>query len=232
MNKKLLTIFTFIATVGIICINFVTAKGLFANPEIQGLSQKNMKDVRVQDKNKSLDALKEEEARIIEKQNINMSKDKKDAVIMEKEQKHKEQLKKIASYITPSVQPEKSSFKGIVEGNNAPSPFQSNEFTALNFWGGEIDGKAIGIYAGYYPENPLQGVIAVFDDRNNSKSKFYSTPKSTGPIRIISELNGTLTLKSVSGEFEIYDQNVYPSKKVQTSDSSAYLFDIRKQLFQ
>lgn len=101
----------------------------------------------------------------------------------------------------------------------------------MNFWGGEIDGKAIGVYAGYYPENPLQGVLAVFDDKNNSKGKFYPTPKLTGPVRIISELNGVLILKSVSGEFEIYDQNTYSSKKVQASASTVYSFDVRKQLF-
>ncbi len=226
MNKKLFTVFVFIATVGIIGISSVVAKSLFINPEIQALSQKN-----IQDKIKNDNALKEEEARIIEKQNINMSKDKKDAVIQEKEREHKERMKEISSYISPSIQQEKSSFKGIIEGNDVPAPFQSNEFVVLNFWGGEINGKTIGVYAGYRPENPSQGVVVVFDDKDSSKGKFYSAPKSTSPVRIISEANGILTLESVIGEFETYNQDAYPPAKVLVKGITAYSFDIGKQLF-
>lgn len=232
MNKKLITTFVFIATVGAVGIGSVVAKSLFINPEIQGLSQKDATNAHIQGKIKGTDALKEEEARIIAKQNLNISKDKRDAVIQEKEQRHKERMKEIASYTPPSAQTEKSSFKGIVEGNDIPAPFRSDEFTVLNFWGGEIDGKAIGVYAGYRPDNPSQGVIVVFDDKNDTQGKFYSTPKSTGPVRIISEVNGVITLKSVAGEFETYDQNTYPSKKVRVPGLSIYYFDAKKELLQ
>lgn len=232
MNKKLITIFVFIAAVGVVGIGSVVAKGLFIDPEIQGLSQKNATNAHIQGKIKGMDALKEEEARVIAKQNANTSKDKRDAVIQEKEQGHKERMKKITSYVSPLAQTEKSSFKGIVERNDVPAPFRSDEFTVLNFWGGEIDGKAIGVYAGYRPDNPFQGVIVVFADKNDERGKFYSTPKSTGPVRIISEVNGVLTLKSVAGEFEVYDQNTYPSKKVYVPGSAIYSFDVGKQLFQ
>ena len=49
-----------------------------------------------------------------------------------------------------------------------------------------------------------------------------------GPLRIISESNGVLIIKSVEGEFERYG---LPYERIQTPRSVVYRFDIKAGIF-
>lgn len=168
---------------------------------------------------------------------FNLSKKEKERIIEEKRKGHEDYLRQVEEWrkqgLLEKKEVPKSPFQGIWEGDTAPAPFRPYEFSVLNSWGGELDGKPIGVYAGYRPESPSQGVVVVFDDINDSKGKFYSVPTPTGPVRIIFEKNGVLTLKSVSGEFEVYDlkQETYPPKKVSVPGGATYYFDVKTRIF-
>jgi hypothetical protein len=98
--------------------------------------------------------------------------------------------------------PETCSSRGILEQTLAPDLFHDWEFIVSNYWGGIRGDTCEGVFAGYDPRNPLQGQLAVYRDLNNSSHyKLYPTPTATGPIHIVSEVNGLLTISSQQGAF-------------------------------
>lgn len=121
-------------------------------------------------------------------------------IIRDKELEHQQTLPAmtVPSETTVAELP-LSPFQGIIDGADVPAPFSSTEFRVLNYWGGTVDGQAVGVYAGYRPENPGQGVIVVMDDPNNPLGTFYTV--STGPARIVSERDGILTLRSLTDTY-------------------------------
>lgn len=124
------------------------------------------------------------------------------AMIYEKELGDQQMQQELAARTAPELTTDAvplSPFQGIIDGADVPAPFSSTEFMVLNYWGGTIDGKVIGVYAGYRPENPAQGVIALMDDPNNPLGTFYTV--SSGPVRIVSERNGVLTLQSLTNAY-------------------------------
>lgn len=111
------------------------------------------------------------------------------------------------------------------------TPFHAWEFRVLDFWGGLVKGECTGVYSGYNPADPLQGELIVYglpDDP--SRFEVYPTPKATGPVRILSEANGTLVLSTVRGAF---DRDIGANadgptfETVEAPGGETFVFDLR-----
>ncbi|MBI3671539.1 hypothetical protein HY249_01965, partial [Candidatus Azambacteria bacterium] len=51
-------------------------------------------------------------------------------------------------------------------------------------------------------------------------------------LEIVSENNGVLTLRSVSGDYEVYHESSDTREKIKTPGGAIYLFNIRTRTFQ
>jgi hypothetical protein len=85
------------------------------------------------------------------------------------------------------------------------------------------------VYAGGFGDNPLQGFIEV----NTKTGGRIETPTATGPVKIIAEKDGILTLESQKGEYGVYDpDDESRGEVVKTPGGVLYYFDIRNRTFQ
>jgi hypothetical protein len=88
------------------------------------------------------------------------------------------------------------------------------------------DATLIDVWAGGFANNPLQGFIEV-------RGKKINTPTATGPVKIISERDGVLTLKSLKGEYAVLDpEDESKADVVKTPGGVTYYFDLRTRTFQ
>ncbi len=143
-----------------------------------------------------LAAVEQENARLHRSKNLSAQEIQ--TIAEEKSAGHAKRSAELSRH-TASQQPAAASpFHGVIDGNDVPNPFRADELTILNFWGGERNGKPIGVYSGYLPEDPSRGVLVVFDDRNNTRGTRYELP--AGPMAIASEADGTLILQSRGNE--------------------------------
>ena len=67
--------------------------------------------------------------------------------------------------------------------------------------------------------------------KSGIKKYYYPTPTVTGPVRIIAEANGVLTLKSVGGEFGKYDEASDRHLKIQVPGGATDIFDLRTRTY-
>lgn len=114
-------------------------------------------------------------------------------------------------------------------------PFHAWEFRVLDYWGGLVKGECTGVYAGYNPANPLRGELIVYRHPDDpSRYEVYPAPRANGPIRIVSEANGSLVLASVRGSFD-RDTGANPDgttfEIVEAPGGGAYLFDLETMRF-
>ncbi len=58
-----------------------------------------------------------------------------------------------------------------------------------------------------------------------------SAPTATGPLKIVSEAGGILTLKSVGGTYDAYDADTNTRHEVTTKGGTAYTFDLASRTF-
>jgi len=93
------------------------------------------------------------------------------------------------------------SFLGIFDGEEVPAPFGGSEFRVVNYWGGELGGHPASAYAGYRPENPAQGLLAVAIDEGGYRYDFFAAPSASGPLRITGVVDGEIRLVSIGGTF-------------------------------
>ena len=160
MKKKVLIVS--LLFVGMVGISTAFADRIFLNPELnilQKLSIEERASTRMQEKISGIHALEEEELRL--RANKYISPDEQTRIIKEKTRGHEEQLKQMVESPVVDVI-DTYQFRGIFEGIQVPAPFSSEEFKVINYWGGEIDGKRVGVYAGYLPHNPSQGALVIF----------------------------------------------------------------------
>lgn len=153
------------------------------------------------------------------------------AIIEDKNRIHQQHLDNMAIQQPRPTEP--NPFVGILDAGQVPAAFKPSEFKPLNFWGGDINNVRIGVYAGYRPDNPMQGVIIVFDNPESSAGQDYSVPIAAGPVRIIAEKNGVLTLQAIAGDFEEFtgDDSGQPATMVHTTGGRKYFFDLSSRSF-
>jgi|HubBroStandDraft_5_1064220.scaffolds.fasta_scaffold144391_1 hypothetical protein len=124
--------------------------------------------------------------------------------------------------------PPSSELSGIFEG--APLPSEKWLFTPLNVWQGDIGTSEYTVEAGASYTNPMQGEVAI------GLEPYYPTPTATGPVRIVSESGGILTLESIAGTYEVStpdnDPGPMTSKQVTTPGGATYHFNIVTRKFQ
>ncbi len=96
-------------------------------------------------------------------------------------------------------------------------------------WTGKLDGAWRTIYAGYAFADPSQGLVIV----DGGAEKYVRTPDATGPLKIISERGGILTLQSEAGTFDAPtpETETEVATTVHTAGGKTYRFDVRKGEF-
>ncbi len=153
-------------------------------------------------------------------------------IVEEKRLGHEARLREIeeqrAQGLMDPVPLPPSPFKGILDAKDVPFPFTDihpKNFGALSFWGGAVDEDQVDVFSGYDPKEPLQGMVLV------GGVGYYLTPTKTGPLMIISEKDGILTLRSIAGRYEVYHIEDDTREHVQTQGGAEYRFDIRTRTF-
>jgi hypothetical protein len=110
--------------------------------------------------------------------------------------------------------------------SNVEMPTPKGHF---DYWLGYVNGALYEIFAGYYYDDPNQGVVIIAYGGNPNE---YKTPTATGPIAISSVIDGVMNLHSVSGKHRAYNsRNDYYTTAI-APGGSVYRFDIRRQVFQ
>jgi len=123
-------------------------------------------------------------------------------------------------------------FLGIFDGEKVPAPFRGAEFRVVNYWGGELDGQPASAYAGYRPNNPEEGVLAVAIGEGNYHYDFFAVPLSSGPLRITDVVDGEIRLVSVGGTFTKESTGgEKASVPVDLPGGEEFTFDLRSRHF-
>lgn len=197
------------------------------DPEAQMLRQLKQKEGPNgphAEKLESLALLEAGEAKCREEQKL--SREEKAKLAAQKLELYRENLQKLeerAKAASPS-----EALTGIFE--IAPSPEEKDTFIPENVWQSETDTVAAG--ANY--ENPMQGEVIVYTDPGDMglQSNVISTPTATGPVRIVSEVNGVLTLESLAGKYRPMHNGQLTNEVVETPGGARYHFSVRTNKFQ
>jgi predicted Fe-S protein YdhL (DUF1289 family) len=123
-------------------------------------------------------------------------------------------------------------FLGIFNGEEVPAPFHGSEFRVVNYWGGDFDGQPVSAYAGYRPDNPKQGVLALAIGKGVHRYVFFAVPTSSGPLRITNVVDGEIRLVSVGGAFT--EESIGGEKasvSVRVEGGKEYTFDLQSLRF-
>jgi hypothetical protein len=95
-----------------------------------------------------------------------------------------------------------------------------------NTWLGYMGDTLLSITGTAKRDNPRQGAIFIMENDHVEGSKVYLTPTATGPVKVVSEKNGVLTLQSIAGTYEIAGNG-----KVMTPGGVTYSFDVKTRTF-
>jgi hypothetical protein len=121
-----------------------------------------------------------------------------------------------------------------------PYPTEPRLFIPVDYWGGMLDGQCEEIWAGSEPRNPLQGELLLPNNSQGPEAyNLYPSPTATGPLRIVSESNGVLTVVSVGGTYQKvtdYDATdstgTEPSPLIVAPGGVTYTFNIHTLRFE
>lgn len=181
----------------------------------------NLQDPAVQAKLASLPALEKVEAQICARQNLTP-----DQVAVVAAQKQA-----MAGYTQPS---DADPLPPVTLGMQAaidPSFLGQNLLLGTNTWTGYVNGKFVVVTGTAEKADPSQGVLFVMNDFTPVGAQTISAPTATGPLKIVSEANGVLSLESVAGTYEAYDANTNTRSEVSTSGGTMYTFDLSSRTF-
>jgi len=99
-----------------------------------------------------------------------------------------------------SLTVDENPFFGIHEAADVPNDFTADEFVALTYWGGTVNGKPVGMFSGYRPSDPSHGVVVVMADKADPHGTFYDVVGA--PSRIASVTRNLVTLVSATGHVQ------------------------------
>jgi hypothetical protein len=111
--------------------------------------------------------------------------------------------------------------RGIVDDTSGP--FSSSQIRISNRWEGLVNGNETAIYAGGEPpdDDPDQGIVVTLTDLPTGPiARTELTNVRGGPVRIVAENNGVLTLVSARGSYVFtFDTNsgLFTSTAVDTT---------------
>ncbi len=226
---------------GIIAATSRASRDYFVDSETQillDLKAKNPTDKGSLELLKGIEALQERDRKInawLDLPQAELDKviaDKEDSLAKNKEQMRENEAKlgKTPLQIEPIAEWE---LKGIHEESLNDS-VDLKAYRPLNYW---TSGRAEGtnetpvFSAGYKFEDPLQGLVEyhVGWERN---FKYYPSPTATGPLKVVSEKDGILTLISVAGEYPKRDlAGENREVMVKTPGVATYFFDTKTLTF-
>lgn len=119
---------------------------------------------------------------------------------------------------------------GIKEATDATG-LGKDLMPGTNSWLGYVDGKLVSVTGTAYLKDPSKGVLFVMQDGKIVGSQRYAAPTSSGPLKIVSESNGVLTIQSVAGTYEAYDADTNLRQNVTTKGGTTYTFDTRTRTY-
>ncbi|HET8574885.1 MAG TPA: hypothetical protein VFM02_01785 [Candidatus Paceibacterota bacterium] len=182
----------------------------------------NKQDPALQAKLKGLPILEREEARICALRKL--LPEEKAAIVAKKQ---------AMAGFTPA--PDADPLPPVVLGvRDAISPTylkQQGLIPGINSWAGYVDGKFMVVTGTAETTDPSQGILFVMNGFNPTGSQVISAPIATGPLKIVSEANGTLTVQSVAGTYEVYDANTDTRRDVTTKGGTTYTFNLKSRTF-
>lgn len=100
-----------------------------------------------------------------------------------------------------------------------------------NTWTGYVNGKFVVVTGTAEKADPSQGVLFVMNDFTPVGAKAIYAPTATGPLKIVSEANGVLTLQSIAGTYEAYNADTNTRHDVTTKGGATYTFDLASRTF-
>lgn len=189
--------------------------------------------------NKTLPIRLERDRQINER--IDLSQREKEKLAEEKRASHeahlrlfKRQEEELKSHPPQPLPPQSWEMKGVHQESLFDGVDQK-AYHDLNYWtsGRKENTELTPIFsAGFKYENPLQGVVEYHMANDSRKFDYYPSPEATGPLKIMSEKDGVLTLESQSGSFEKHDiAGEWPAEEVRTPGGKTYFFDTRSFKF-
>lgn len=231
------------------------ARQFYIDPELQvlrDLKAKNPTDPDSLDRLRALPMLEEDQRRyeqgIIEYEN--MTDAQKKAVGEESVRRYEENMAKIRQDEKEEEEYKDKVRKGLLPPRPLPNPMQAgirdgseiepsgDKFTVINYWtAGDFFNKQaakfdrIFFVAGASLANPQQGIVRVDDFSLTPPLRYYPSPTATGPLKVIAENNGILTLTSMKGIYNAYDFAMDVSSKVSTPGGATYYFDTNARAF-
>ncbi|MEK7510021.1 MAG: S8 family serine peptidase [Patescibacteria group bacterium] len=166
----------------------------------------------------------------------NLSKKEQARIVEEKRKGHEEHLREVEEWKRQGLLEPKKLPPSDLGIKTLDPVLHWSVFRQNNVWQGYLDENSLDSLiivaaGGSYPA-PKQGMVVVLEKSFGGPSKTYPTPTATGPVKIVSEMNGVLTLESLAGEFEVYHEDTDMREKVKTLGGSIYHFDIRTRTFQ
>jgi hypothetical protein len=196
-----------------------------ATPEAQMVREMvqtgNQQDPAIQAKLASLPALEKVEAQICARQNL--TPDQVAAVVAQKQA--------MAGFIpSPKADPLPSVTLGV-QDPVSPTFLGQDLMVGTNTWTGYVNGKFVVVTGTAEKADPSQGVLFVMNDFTPVGAQAISAPTATGPLKIVSEANGVLTLQSVAGSYEAYGPMTNTRSEVTTSGGTTYKFDLASRTF-
>ena len=151
-----------------------------------------------------------------------------------KQESYQDYLEKQANNV-PTVDDTKlvqKKFVGILDAQSVPYPFsvtKPSEFKVVNFWGGNTENVSVNVFSGYDTKNPNIGTLLVFVGDENF---FVNITENEGPVRITAENDGVLTLTSLSGEYEVYDEVTEIRSYISKTGGIIYHFNLKTRMFE
>jgi hypothetical protein len=176
---------------------------------------------------------REAECRARVSQWMNLSPDERNKIIQDKLTLADETIKKMEERAKSEARNQqlKPSELGIFDEMD-PTLLGKEYNPPVNGWIGYINNTLVQAGGSNVAANPKQGVLFVMEAENISSSKVYPTPTATGPVKIVAENNGILTLKSIAGTNEMYSEtDARVSGGVKTPGGDTYYFNLITRQF-
>ena len=185
------------------------------------------------EKLKGLGVLEKLEAAWCSRQN--MSKEEVDRIVEEKKrselehQRELEELKKSGALEPRRLSP---SELGIQQHAIDFIPPAKAYVQPTNTWLGYLGNTLFSVTGSAQAHNPMQGVIFIMATEHVYEGEIYPTPTATGPVKVVSEKNGVLTLQSIAGTYKIYRvEDGAVTGGVTTPGGATYTFDLATKTF-
>jgi hypothetical protein len=114
----------------------------------------------------------------------------------------------------------------------SPTLLGQNLILGTNSWQGYVGGTLTSVTGTAQAADPSQGALFVWEPDNGvESSRTYPAPTATGPLKIVSEADGVLTIESLAGTYEVYDINTDARHYVTSTGGATYTFDVEARTF-